>query len=137
MISAFGVEHGEITKAFGGSILGQATKVDRGVGAGRMTARNLGGGRAMRSNYAPARAQSKRMGRKAAKQFRQLGTPKEYGGYEGAHPGIMSANVGWAARGTSHTALGGAGKAAPAGMRGPVKSRVKTTKMRENESAFL
>jgi hypothetical protein len=123
-------------KAFGGSILGQALKVDRGVGAGQMTARNLGGGRAMKGNYVPARANAKRAGRKAAKQFRQLGTPKGYGGYASAHPGVESANTGWVSRGASHTALG-PGKAAPAGMRGPIQSRVKTSAMKANERKFL
>lgn len=141
MRSAFGVEHGEVSKAFGGSLLGAGSKLNTGAGAGGVAGKQMSGiYRQRRSavNYKGARAQAKKGGQKAAQQFRQIGNPKTYGGYEGAHPGMRSANEGWMARGAAEAAKGPASTAKPAvGMRGPIKSRVKTTKMRENERGFI
>lgn len=134
--SAFGIDHG-ISKAFGGSILGQATKASHGVGAGQMSARGLNTGPRAKGNYSLARAKAKKEGQRGAKQFAQLGTPKSYGGYESAHPGIESANTGWAARGASHTAISKPAGQAPAGMRGPLRSRVQTSAMRQANKNFL
>ena len=139
MLSAFGVDHGDISKAFGGSLLGQATKASHSPGAGGMLASKLSGGlrQGQRGNFAPARAAAKKQGHQAAKQFGQMGSPKSYGGYEGAHPGIESANTGWNSRAASKAALGGgsAGKA-PAGMRGPIKSRVTNSRMAQQNRNF-
>jgi hypothetical protein len=138
MISAFGVDHGEISKAFGGSILGAGSKLSHTPGAGGVAASKLaGGGRRSAVNYKAFRGSAKKSGKRAAQQFRQLGTPKTYGGYEGAHPGVRSANEGWSSKiqASSATGASSAGKT-PVGMRGPVKSRVKTTAMRANEKNF-
>jgi len=147
MLSAFGVDHGEISKIIGGSILGQAIKSDVGVGAGAsgMTARKLAGGARAKHpagpghsaiQYTAPRATAKKEGHRAAREFARLGNPKTYGGYEGAHPGVGAANRGWTQRAESFKAVNKPAGKAPVGMRGGIKGRSQTTKSKAFNSVF-
>lgn len=131
MYSAFGVEHGYISKA---SILGAGSRLSHEVGAGGLAASKLGesmGPARHPSNFAYGahRANAKKAGKLAGRHF----------GANGDQPGFGAryhANTGWQQRAESVRSLP-ASKGAPVGMKGPIQGRVKTTKMRENEKRFL
>lgn len=131
MISAFGVDHGEISK---GSILGAGSRLSHGVGAGGMSAAKLGEGmgpakHASNFSYGAHRASAKKAGKLASRHFAANGDQPGFGAR-------YHANTGWQQRAHSAQNMPAAGKA-PVGMKGPIQSRVKTKKMRANDEAFM
>jgi len=148
MKSAFGVEHGQISKMnvkpFMGNLAPMGALEHTGlVGAGGATsARKLGqamtGSRVQprlsqatqRSNAVLNRKAAKTSGRRAAKQLAQGA------GTGGASPAVESANIGWQQRASAFAGLSQPNRAAPAGMRGPIAGRASTTKSRAMRSAF-
>lgn len=129
MYSAFGIDHGEISKA---SLWGAGSTLSNRVGAGGMAARKLAG------EPGSARFPSK----VGYKQWKK--TAKESGKRAGQHIGIGNikgfgaeyhANTGWQAKAQAVQNLP-KNKPAPVGMRGPIQSRVKTTKMKARDEMF-
>ena len=129
--SAFGIDHGDFSKAFGGNIkhmgnlrpLGQFNAANGGnlVGAGSKTRSGmLGVGRSGNTgDYKPAKAAAKRQGKLAGQQL------KWGEGTSNTSRATRNANAGWGMAGTAKNAIRQPAKPAPAGMRGSVSSRIK------------
>ena len=131
MISAFGVDHGEFSKA--ASILGAGSRLSHEVGAGGMAAAKLGEGmgpakHASNFGYGAQRANAKKAGKLASRHFAANGDQPGWGAR-------YHANTGWQARAASARNMP-AGGSAPIGMRGPIQNRVKTTAMRAQDAVF-
>lgn len=134
-LSAFGVDHNdEFSKAnlkpFMGNLAPKGVLEHVGhVGAGgKTTSRMLAGGM---PNHGPrnavlARGQAKVQGQRAAKQLAQGGKSQA----------TESANLGWRSKAVAHRGLSQPAASAPAGMRGPITSRVQTSAMKRRNSAF-
>ena len=149
MISAFGVDHGEVSKALGGNFkpmmgnlapMGKLTAASRGgVGAGTTPAKSIAGaftkpGGPSAGGYQAGRAQAKQSGQQAGRMLAQGQSPHS--------PNVQSAsNAGLQSKAKSWGALGQQGPGArssypnkpapgPAGMRGPIGPRANTTQQR-------
>lgn len=134
--SAFGVDHNdEVSKVNVKPLMGSLAPMGAlehvgHVGAGGKTAsRALAAGM---PNHGPrnallARGQAKVQGQRAAKQLAQGGKTQA----------TESANLGWRSKAVAHRGLTQPAGKAPAGMRGPIGSRVQTSAMKRKNSAFL
>ena len=134
--SAFGVDHAdEVSKVNVKPLMGSLAPMGAlehvgHVGAGGKTAsRTLAGGMPDHGpvNAVLARGQAKVQGQRAAKQLAQGGKSQA----------TESANLGWRSKAVAHRGLAQPARKAPAGMRGPIGSRVQTSAMKQKNSAFL
>jgi len=151
MLSAFGVDHGEISKGKGpasamkwwhGVKPGRIALANDGrVGAGGdLTARKLAGSRVpnaresadsqFSANYAANKKQAHQQGKLAARHIASGAGADSYGAQ-------YAANTGWQKKAAAVTSINRAPKAAPVGNRGPIQGRVQTKKMKAFNESFM